>query len=159
MTVLWQKKRGCNCSNSPLYEPGVHLRFEIWTSTSFLVYIDNIYGLHLKEQIQIKINTVVLGYALVGSSSIYILGLSSWQMWNIKRLLPRHDALWYKTVWTKFQSFIFHNGQPSRGCDRKTFDQCSPAQPFSTHAKNMVRLSCPHEKEEMTRTTSRRDIF
>jgi hypothetical protein len=26
-------------------------------------------------------------------------------MWNIKLLLPRHDVLWYKTVWTKFQSF------------------------------------------------------
>jgi hypothetical protein len=29
------EKKGCNCSTSPLYEPGVHLRFEIWTSTSF----------------------------------------------------------------------------------------------------------------------------
>jgi hypothetical protein len=41
---------------------------------------------------------VVLGYAVVGSSSIYIVGLSSYQMWNIKLLLPRHDALWYTTV-------------------------------------------------------------
>jgi hypothetical protein len=36
-----------------MYEPKVHLRFEIWMATSFLVYIDNIYSLHLKGQTQI----------------------------------------------------------------------------------------------------------
>ena len=44
---------GYDRSNSPWYEPGVHLRFEICTSTSFQVYIDNIYRLHLKGQTQI----------------------------------------------------------------------------------------------------------
>jgi hypothetical protein len=36
-----------------LYEPGVHLRFKIWTPSSFLVYIDNICGLPLKGQTHI----------------------------------------------------------------------------------------------------------
>ena len=44
---------GCTHATSPLYEPGVHLRFEIWTPTSLLAYIDTIYGLHLKEQTHI----------------------------------------------------------------------------------------------------------
>ena len=41
---------GCDRATSPLYEPGVYHRFEIQTPTSFLVYIDNIYDLHLKGQ-------------------------------------------------------------------------------------------------------------
>jgi hypothetical protein len=32
-----RKKVGCDRVTSPLFEPGVHLRFEIWTPTSFLV--------------------------------------------------------------------------------------------------------------------------
>ena len=47
------KKVGCNHATSPLYEPGVLLRFKIWTPTSLLAYIDTIYGLHLKGQRQI----------------------------------------------------------------------------------------------------------
>ena len=34
ITVFW-KKGGYDRATSPLYEPGVHLRFEIWTPTSF----------------------------------------------------------------------------------------------------------------------------
>ena len=52
LKARWAKK-GCDRATSPLYEPRVHLRFEIWTATSFLVYNDNIYGLHLKGQTQI----------------------------------------------------------------------------------------------------------
>ena len=48
-----KKKVGCDRATSPLYEPGVHLRFEICTPTLFLVYIDNIYGLHLKGETNI----------------------------------------------------------------------------------------------------------
>jgi hypothetical protein len=33
------EKRGCDRSTSPLYELRVHLCFEIWTATSFLVYM------------------------------------------------------------------------------------------------------------------------
>ena len=48
-----RKKVGYDRTNSPFYEPGVHLRFQIWTPTSFLAYIDNIYRLHLKGQTHI----------------------------------------------------------------------------------------------------------
>ena len=48
-----KKKVGCDRATSPLYEPGVHLRFEICTPTLFLVFIDNIYGLHLKGETNI----------------------------------------------------------------------------------------------------------
>ena len=39
-------KRVCNRATSPLYEPRIHLRFEIGTPTSLLVCFDIIYGLH-----------------------------------------------------------------------------------------------------------------
>ena len=48
--VFSDRKRECDRATSPLYEPRVFLRFEILTATSFLVYIDNIYGLHFKGQ-------------------------------------------------------------------------------------------------------------
>ena len=42
MTDFWGKKWD-KSATSPLHQPVVHLRFEIWTPTSFLVYTDNIY--------------------------------------------------------------------------------------------------------------------
>jgi hypothetical protein len=46
ITVFWGKKWDAIVST---------LRFEIWTPTSLLVYIDNIHCLHLKGQTQILI--------------------------------------------------------------------------------------------------------
>ena len=56
---------------------------------------------------------------------------------------------------------ILHNSQASRGCDRNIFEVMTNVHP-PNHFEHKKRIwydyICPHEKEEMTRTTSRQDI-
>jgi hypothetical protein len=61
-----------------------------------------------------------------------------------------------------FVTQICHSGQPSRGCDRKTFEVMT-----NVHAPNRFAHKeriwydyiCPNKKEEKTQTTSRHEII
>ena len=61
-----------------------------------------------------------------------------------------------------FLTQIYHNGQPSGGCDRTTFDGMTNVHPPNRFA-HTERLwyddRRPHKKEKMTRTTSRHKIL
>ena len=60
-----------------------------------------------------------------------------------------------------FVTHILHISQPSRGCDRNTFEVMTNIHPpngFEHKKRIWYDYLCPHEKEEMTRTTSRQDI-
>jgi hypothetical protein len=57
-----------------------------------------------------------------------------------------------------------HNGQlqPSHGCDRKTFEVMTNVHPpnrFVHKERISYDYLYPHKQEEMTRTTSRQEIF
>ena len=61
-----------------------------------------------------------------------------------------------------FVTQIFHSSQQSRGCDGKTFEVMTNVHPLNrfAHKKKIWHdYLSPHEKEEMTRTSSRYDIF
>ena len=115
ITVFWGKKVGCDRANSPLYEPGVHLRFEIWTSTSFLVYIDNIYGLHLKGQTQILSqnwnwfiiysHNFILKWVMACQWLFDISHLLRIQINNICTMIPREYILEQRYLFIHFSIF------------------------------------------------------
>ena len=57
---------------------------------------------------------------------------------------------------------ICHSGQPSRGCDSKTFEEMTNVHPPNLFAHNeriWYDYICPKEKEEKTQTTSRHEIL
>jgi hypothetical protein len=56
-----------------------------------------------------------------------------------------------------FVTQIFHNGQPSRGYDRKMFEVMTnfhPPNRLAHKERIWYDYICPHEKEEITRMTS-----
>jgi hypothetical protein len=61
-----------------------------------------------------------------------------------------------------FVTQIFHNGQQSCGCDRKTFEVMTNVHHpnrFARKKRIWYDYLCPHKKEEMTRTTSGQNII
>jgi hypothetical protein len=56
-----------------------------------------------------------------------------------------------------FVTQICHSGQPSRGCDRKTFEVMTNVHPpngFAHKERIWYDYICPKKKEEKTQTTS-----
>jgi hypothetical protein len=61
-----------------------------------------------------------------------------------------------------FVTQICHSGQPNRGCDRKIFEvmtNVDPPNPFAHKERIWYDYLCPHNKEEMTRSTLQHAIL
>ena len=61
-----------------------------------------------------------------------------------------------------FVTQICHSGQPSRGCDRKTYEVMTNVHPpngFAHKERIWYDYICPKKKEEKTQTTSRHEIL